>query len=136
MTVGQRQRVAGGTLQHDCHQEQDRDAGQEDDPAFEIVQESFGMFDAETVDQNADHADAEGIHQHRDRGGRQQQQRLVPERPPVEDRHQVGKGQDREEVAQARAGLGHLELVDAQIDDVAVEKDRDAGKLHEPDADL
>ena len=65
-----------------------------------------------------------------------EQHQLVPDRPAVEHREDVGEAHDREEVAQARAGLGHLQLVDAEVDDVAVEEDRHAGEPHQRDADL
>ena len=58
-----------------------------------------------------------------------EQHELVPDRAAVEHGEDVGEAHDREEVAQARAGLGHLQLVDAEVDDVAVEEDRHA---HQP----
>ena len=69
------------------------------------------------------------------RGGEQDDD-LVPDRPVVEHAEHVREAEDREEVAQARAGLCHLQLVGAQIDHVAFEKDRDADDLDEPDAEF
>jgi len=131
----QRQRIGPQPLQPDRHGEQDADAGQKDHPALEEVQEAFGMLDPVGIDQDADHADAERIHEHRDRRRREQHHRLVPQRPAIEDGEEVRERQDREQVAQPRTGLGHLQLVDAEIDDVAVEIDRDPGEIDEPDAD-
>ena len=62
----------------------------------------------------------------------EEQHQLVPERPAVEHREDVGEAHDREEVAQARAGLGDLQLVDPEVDDVAVEEDRDPGGRTSP----
>ena len=77
-----------------------------------------------------------GVHRHRDRNREQEQRQLVPDRPAVEHREDVGEAHDREEVAQARAGLGHHQLVDPEVDDVAVEVDRDAHGRDDGDADL
>ena len=100
------------------------------------MQEALRLLDPVAVDQDADHPDAEGVHQHGQRHGREHQHRLVPERPAVEDGEEIGEAEDREEIAQPRAGLGHLELVDAEVDHVAVEIDRDSGEGDDPDPDL
>ena len=67
---------------------------------------------------------------------RSEQHELLPERPAVEHREDVGEAHDREEVAQARAGLGDLEHGDPEVDDVALEVDRHAGERHELHPDL
>ena len=97
------------------------------------MQEAFGLLDPVAVDHHPDDPDPERVHQHRQRGRRQQQHRLVPHRSAVEDRKQIGKGQDREQVAQPRTGLGHLQLVDAQINDIAFQEHRNAHQRDEPD---
>src|SRR5690606_35807695 len=112
------------------------DAGQEEDPAFKEVQEAFGLADAVAVDQHANHADTEGVHQHRDRHRRQQQHQLVPARAVIEHRKDVGEAHDREEIAQARAGLGHQQLVDPEVDYVAIEINRHIGQPHDRDPDF
>ena len=100
------------------------------------MQEPLRLADAVAVDQHPDHPDAEGVHQHRDGDGREQQHDLVPDRPAVEHREDVREAHDREEVAQPRAGLGHLQLVDPEVDDVALEIDRHAHQLDHLHADL
>ena len=100
------------------------------------MQEALGLGDAVAVDQDADDADPERVHQHRQRDRREEQHHLVPDRPAVEYGEDVGEAHDREEVAQARAGLGHLQLVDSEVDDVAVEEHRHRGELHQRHADL
>ena len=90
------------------------------------MQEALRLGDAETVDQDADHPDAEAVHQDGDRHRRQEQDDLLPERPLVKDGEQEAEAHQREQVAKAAARLGHLQLVDAEIDDVAVEIDRHA----------
>ena len=132
----ERQRVRRQPLERHRHGEEDGDAGEEDHPALEEVQEPLRLLDAVGVHENADHADAERVHEHGQGCCRQEQHRLVPHRAAVEDREEVGEGQDRKEVAQPRAGLRDLELVDPEVDDVAFEEHRDARLLHEPDAEL
>ena len=105
-------------------QEQDQHAGDEDHPALEEVGEPLDPLDPVDVDDEARERDPHRVHQHRDRRRREQQHRLVPHRPAVEHREDVGERQDREQVAQPRAGLGHVQLVDPEVDDVALEKDR------------
>ncbi len=100
------------------------------------MQEAFRLADAVAVDQHADHADPERVHEHRQRCRHQEHHRLVPERPAIEDREEIAERQDREQVAQAGTGLGHLQLVDAKVDHVAFEKDRNARQLDEPDPEF
>ena len=100
------------------------------------MQEAFGLLDPVAVDKDADHPDTERVHQHRQRRGGQKQHDLVPERPAIEDREEVGKAEDREKVTQAGTGLGHLKLVDPKVDHVAFQIDRDTGKADQPDADF
>src|SRR6056297_2093867 len=100
------------------------------------MQEAFGMLDAIAVNQHAYHPDAERVHQHSERGSREQQHRLVPHRPTIEDREEIGKAEDRKEIAQPRTGLGDLKLVDTQVDHVTLKIDRHSHQRHEPDADL
>ena len=73
---------------------------------------------------------------HRERHRGQQQRQPVPDRPAVEEAEDVGEAHDREEVAQPGAGLGHLQLVDPEVDDVAVEEDRHAHQPQHVDAEL
>ena len=134
--LGQRQGRGRDALQAHRHQKEDADADQEDHPALEEMQEPLGLLDPVTVDEDADHPDADRVHQHRQRRGRQEKHDLVPERPAIEDREEVGKAEDREEVAQAGTGLGHLKLVDAKVDHVAFQIDRHTGKADQPDADF
>ena len=134
--LAERPAVAAQPLHHPDQEEQERDAGEEDDPAFEEVQEALGLADAVAVDEDADDADPDRVHQHRDRHRRGEQHHLVPDRAAVEHREDVGEAHDREEVAQSRAGLGHLQLVDPEVDDVAVEIDRHPHRADEPDPDL
>ena len=61
---------------------------------------------------------------------------LCQRAPGVEHGEDVGEAHDREEVAQPRAGLGHQQLVDPEVDHVAVEEDRHVHHPHEGDADL
>ena len=60
----------------------------------------------------------------------------MPSRSAIEDREDVGKGQDWEQVSQTRARLGHVQLEHAQIDDVPLEEDGDIQQLEKPDAEL
>ena len=46
----------------------------------------------------------------------------------IEIRDEEAEAHQREEVAQAAAGLGDLQLVDAEIDDIALEEHADAGE--------
>ena len=134
--LAERPAVARQQLHGLGHQEQEPDAGEEDHPALEDVQEALGLGDAVAVDEDADHPDPERVHQDRERHRREQQHRLVPARAAVEHREDVGEAHDREQVAQARAGLGHLQLVDPEVDDVAVEEDRHPHEPDEGDPDL
>ena len=61
--IGQGLGVALKALHDDGQQKEDADAGAEDHPAFEVVEEPFGVFDAVEVDEDADHTDAKGIHE-------------------------------------------------------------------------
>ncbi len=81
------------------------------------------MANAIAVDQHCDHADPERVHQHGQGRCHQEQHRLVPEGTLVEDTEEIGEAEDREEVAQAGTGLGHLQLVDAQVDHIAFQED-------------
>ncbi len=60
----------------------------------------------------------------------------MPDRPAIEHREDVGEAQDREQIAQPRTGLGDLQLVAAQIDDVALQEDRHPQQLKEIHAKL
>ena len=40
----------------------DRDTGDKNDPAFEPVQKTFCLCDAEGIDKNSNHTDAEAVH--------------------------------------------------------------------------
>ena len=134
--VGQRLGVPGQALQPDGHQEQHADTGPENHPAFKEMQKPLGLADAIAVDQHPDHADAERIHEDGQRGGGQKQRRLVPLRATIQNGEQIGKRQDREQVAQAGTGFGDLQLVDAKVDHVPFKKHRHPGQFDEPDTQL
>ena len=68
------------------------------------------LLDAELVDQNADDADAQAVHQHGDRDRRQEHDGALPDRGLVEHRAQEAEAHQREEITQAAAGFGHGEL--------------------------
>ena len=105
---------------------EDDDTDDEDDPALEEMQEAFRLADAETVNEKADDPDAERVHEDGDRQRRQEEDDLVPGRALVENREQEAETRQREEVPQTAARLRHLKLVGAEIDDIAVEEDRNA----------
>ena len=57
----------------------------------------------------------------------------MPHGPLVEHGEDVGKTENREKVAQAGTCLCHMEFQDAQIDDVALQEDRDREQPQKPD---
>ena len=105
-------------------------AGDEDDPALEQVQESVGILRSKMIDHHADEADAQAVHQDRDRDGRQEHQHALPQRRLEQVGRQKAEAHQRIEVAQPAARFDHLQLVDAEVDDIAFEIDRD---LEQPD---
>ena len=111
-------------------------AGNENDPAFEQMQESVGVLRPEMIDHHADQADAKAVHRDRDRDGRQEHQRSLPKRRLEQVGRKETQAHQRIEIAQAAARLDHLELVHAEVDDVAFEKDRDLEQPDEEDAEL
>ena len=100
------------------------------------MQKALGLRDAIAVDKHADDADPEGIHEDRDRQGGKEQHDLVPCWPLVEDAEQEAEAHQRKEITEPAAGLGHLELVHAEINDVAVEIHRHSEQGNDPHADL
>jgi hypothetical protein len=122
---------------HELHEQEEEDeAGEKDHPPLEDVEKALGLGDAVAVDEDADDPDPDGVHDDRDRHGEGEEHELLPERPAVEHREDVGEAHDREEVAQPRAGLGDLEHRHPEVDDVALEIDRDAGEGDEPHPEL
>ena len=111
--------------QHIHFRNQHRGAGDEDDPALEHVQEAVGILRAEMIDHDADEADAQAVHRDRDRDGREEHQHALPQRRLEQIGREKAEAHQRIEIAQAAAGLDHLQLVDAEVDDIAFEIDRD-----------
>ncbi len=99
------------------------------------MQKSLGLFDTVAVDQNPDHADAKRIHQHRHRCRRQQQDDFVPNRTTVQNREDVGKRQDREQVSEPGTRLGDLQFIHTQVNNIAIQKHWHARERDNPDAD-
>ncbi len=117
-------------------EEQQRDAGDEDDPAFEVVQEAFGLGGAVLVDEHAGDGDAKAVHEDRDRDRGDEDHRLLPQGAAEDVGAEEGEARQRKEIAQPAAGLDHLQLVHAEVDDVAFEEDADADEAQECGADL
>ena len=100
------------------------------------MQESVGILRPEMIDHHADEADAKAVHRDRDRDGRQEHQRALPERRLEQVGREETQAHQRIEIAQAAARLDHLELVHAEVDDVAFEIDRDLEQPDEKHAEL
>ena len=88
------------------------------------------------LNHHADRAHAKAVHQNGDRNAGEKQQQSFPERRLEKIGNQKANGHQREEVAQSVAGFGHLQLVDAKVDDIAFKKNGNAKEPHEPDPDL
>jgi hypothetical protein len=100
------------------------------------VQKPFGLFDTVAIDQHSDNPDAETVHQDRDRHSRHHQQGAHPQRQMHQRGYDHAQCEQREQVAQPTAGFHDLQLVDAQVDDIALEKHADAEQPDHGHADL
>ncbi len=88
------------------------------------MKEAVGVLRPEMIDHHADQADAQAVHRNRDRDGRQEYQRALPERCLEQIGRKKAQAHQRIEVTQPTAGFDHLQLVDPEIDDIAFEKYR------------
>ena len=131
-----RLRVPAHPREQDHEQDHQRETDHEHDPALEVVQEALGHANAPAIDHHPDAGDAQAVHQDRDRDAGEEEQHALPRRAFVEIGEHQAQRHQREQVAQAVAGLGHLQLVHAEVDDVAFQVDADADQPQEPDTEF
>src|SRR4051794_15467955 len=126
-----------GQAHQEPHQgEQDKECPEEDDPALEEVQEALGELGIAVFDEEAGERDASAIQDDGDGDGRQQDEGARPERASVEPGAEKPERGQREEITQTAAGFGYLQLVNAEVDNVAVEKDADSQEIEDACAKL
>src|SRR5580698_4933798 len=119
------------TIQQRDLSEQEQRAQHEYHPTLKFVQESLCRADAPMLDHQADRADAPAVHENAERHAGQENHDPLPKRALVKVRHQKSQGHQREQVAQPAACLRDLQLVAAEVDDVALEKNADIEQTNE-----
>src|SRR5690606_24310547 len=86
-------------------------------------------FYAPVLHGDADDTDTYTVHDDGDGYRRKKNQRALPERTFVQHSDQEPEAHQREQVIQATTGLGHLELIRAEINDIALRKNADIHQL-------
>ncbi len=100
------------------------------------MQKAAGLLDAVPIDEHTDHADAEAVHQDRQRNRGCEDHDAQPGLAVDEVGHDGAHAHEREQITQAAAGLGNFELVAAEVDDITFEVDADAEQADERHTDL
>ena len=91
---------------------------------------------APAINRDADQADSESIHGDRDGNGGQKHQCPLPARRVEDIGRQKAQAEERIEVAQSAAGFDNLQLIISQVDNVAVEINRNSEQSDKEDTQL
>src|SRR5258708_2678653 len=83
----------------------------------------IGHFNAPAIDRHAYHPNPKTVHKYRDGDGGQKQHGALPNRHLKKIGRQKSQAEKRIKVPQTAAGFDHLQLVIAEINDVALEID-------------